>query len=143
MEFAGFIPVEEVAAIALEPPHSIEGIVQPSEKLGQVEISEIIGTEVGQNSQPDIGRRRTAGKNSNRLFLVIVRRQPVIIGAHEMLEEVPGAPREQAQVSLVALPELLVFKATRLIDVANQLWQQQPGDEKRSGGKQACWLRPN
>src|SRR3546814_5599197 len=64
-----------------------------------LQVAEFVGWQVGQQRQPDVGRRGTPRDQQRGVFLDVVRRQPVVGVGDEILEERPGAPRQATEES--------------------------------------------
>ena len=96
LQCGGVVPVVEVAAITLHALQRGESQCAAVEQLRQAEIAEIVRGQVRKQAQADVGRRRAVRGLRDRLFLIVVRRQPVVVGTHEALEERPSPPRHPA-----------------------------------------------
>src|SRR3546814_13257464 len=64
-----------------------------------LQVAEFVGWQVGQQRQPDVGRRGAPRDQQRGVFLDVVRRQPVVGVGDEILEERPGAPRQATEES--------------------------------------------
>src|SRR5205085_3185385 len=69
----------------------------PLNELSRGEVAEIVGGEIRQQRESDIGRRSAVGDARDRVLLIVVGRQPVVLGSDERLEEVPRLARDFAQ----------------------------------------------
>ena len=92
------VPVQEVVMVALEVRHRLQRIVGALDQLPGSDVAEVISGEIRQQRHPHVGRRCSMRDNPHRMFLVIVRRQPVVFGSDEGLEESPCLARHCMQV---------------------------------------------
>ncbi|KFB71345.1 MAG: hypothetical protein AW09_003508 [Candidatus Accumulibacter phosphatis] len=91
------VPVVEVAAMSLQRVQGAQGIGRALEQLAGREIAEVVGRKIRQQRHADVGRRGPMGDRGDAIFLVVVRRQPMLFRADEGVEERPGATRQRAQ----------------------------------------------
>ena len=96
-EVARVIPVVEVAPEALEAPHRLEGGLEPCEHVQAAEPAEVARGDRRQQIEPDIRGRRAMRDDGLRVLLEVVRRQVMVGGTHEGLEEPPRAARGGAE----------------------------------------------
>ena len=87
------VPIEEMSLKFFQTPERRKGQFETFSGFKQTEITEIARGEGRDQQQTDVRRRRAVGENRTRVFLKIIRRQPVVGIADEDLEETPGAPR--------------------------------------------------
>ncbi len=59
-----------------------------------------------------------------RIFLKVVRRQPVVFGADEGFEEAPGAPRDQSRKLRVFRAQQFSFGGSRFADPVSNQWRE-------------------
>ncbi len=83
------VPVVEMPLIAFQGSHGLEGVLGSFQQLSGRDVAEIIGAQIGQQGQADVGGRGAAGDYCHRVFLHIVERQPVIFGTDIGFEEQP------------------------------------------------------
>ena len=88
------IPVEKMALILLHAVQRREGALQTCRQLQDVRVTHIVSRERGQQIQSDVRGRCAVGHESFRRLLKVVRRQPVVLGPHEALEEEPRTARD-------------------------------------------------
>ncbi len=103
----GGIPVEEVAAVSLQPAHAVQRRFHSLERLQRAGPAEITCGNGGEQIQPHVGGRGSACDYRLRVFLEIVRRQHVVGDGDEGFEEAPGAPCNQAQLLGIGISQLL------------------------------------
>jgi hypothetical protein len=123
-QILGGIPVEEVAAEALQLVQRRERRLQPLDGLERAAPAEIARRDARQQIEPDIRRRRAPRDDGLRTFLEIVGRQEIVLRRHEALEEAPGAPRDQAQAARIR-------RAECELAVLARRQARQPRDERR------------
>ena len=85
------IPVVKVAPVPLQACHRAQGFVRALDELPDGNVAEVAGRQIREQGKPHVGRRRPVRNRRNRLFLVIVGWQPMVIGTDESLEEGPGS----------------------------------------------------
>src|SRR4030095_15326196 len=89
------MPVEEMAAKFLQLVEAHEREFQPLKQLSKTDIAKTARRQSRQQKQSDVGRR-SAMRNHLRVFLKIVRRQPVVFVRYERLKETPGTSRHNS-----------------------------------------------
>ncbi len=60
------------------------------DELPDGNVAEVTGRQIREQGKTHVGRRRAVRDRRDRLFLVIVGWQPMVIGTDESLEEGPG-----------------------------------------------------
>jgi hypothetical protein len=93
----GLVPVQEVS---LEPLDALEGrqrAVDAVRQLRRPQVAEVVRRQGGEQSEPDVGGGRPVGHAHVAQLLEVVRRQGVVGGPRERVEEVPRPPRHAAQ----------------------------------------------
>ena len=98
-ERRGVVPVVEVPAITVERTHGRQRGGRPLDQPPRSQVSEVISCQGGQETEAHVGRRRTARHGGLRHHLHVVRREPMVVGAHMHLEERPRAPCKLPQES--------------------------------------------
>ncbi|MNZ46191.1 hypothetical protein D3C78_638660 [compost metagenome] len=93
----GVVPVVEVVAVALQPVHAGERLLQAPQQPSGAQVAEVVGGQIRQQGHAHVGRRGAVGDDSGGLLLEIVRRQPVVLRADMAVEESPGPPRQDPQ----------------------------------------------
>ena len=79
----------EVAMVAFHGPHGAQRIRRTLYELPSGDVAEIIGGQIRKQRQPHVGRRRTMADQRDRVLLIVIGRQPMIVRADEGLEELP------------------------------------------------------
>ena len=131
-----FVPVQQMAAMVLQPVDGVERIGQPHGELAQSDMAELPGRERGQEHHADVGRRGAPRDLLVRRLLVVVGRQPVVLGAHEGLEIEPAAPRDGAQEVAILLAGLLDRDRPCAAGADGDLRSEEPEDEQGRGRQQ-------
>src|SRR5262249_24369851 len=98
LQRVGQVPVVEVPVKALQLVERVEGFFEPIEQCSQAEIAEIVGRERREKGQPHVRRGRAVSDLSFGVLLIVVRRQPVVLGRHESLEKGPRLTGQAAKV---------------------------------------------
>ena len=88
------VPVVEVTSMPRQGIHRAQRILRALDELPRRKVSEVVGGQVREERKPHVGRRRAMGDRGDAVFLVVVRRQPMVFRADEGLEERPGPPRK-------------------------------------------------
>jgi hypothetical protein len=83
--------------VPLEAIQRAQGIAGAQDQLSGREVAEVVGGQVRQQGEADVGRRGAVRDRIGAVVLHVVGRQPVVLRADEGLEEGPGAPRQRAQ----------------------------------------------
>ena len=123
-QILGGVPVEEVAAEALQLVQRRECRLQPLDGLERAAPAEIARRDAREQIEPDVRRRGAPRDDGLRAFLEIVGREEIVRRRHEALEEAPCAPRDQAQAARVR-------RAQRELAVLARRQARQPRDERR------------
>ena len=105
------VPVEEMAAIARELAQRPQCLLEPFGGIALRYPAEVIGTDGGQQIEPDVGRRRAIGNDGLGHFLKVIRRQIMIIRGDEVFEEPPRPARRQPKALFIAGCKLLARAA--------------------------------
>ena len=64
------------------------------EQLSGRDVAEVVGRQIRQQRKSHVRRRGAMRDGGDRMFLAVVRRQPVVVRTDERLEERPGPSRE-------------------------------------------------
>ena len=88
------VPVVEVPPVARHPIQRRERPLRPRDHLARGDVAEVVGGEVREQRQADVGRRGAVRDPVRRILLEVVRRQIVVLRPDERLEEPPGPPRD-------------------------------------------------
>src|SRR5205807_1355795 len=105
LERRRLVPVQEVAAVTVQFPEGVERLLHAVGQGGQAQVAEVVGHQCRSQQQTHVRRRGAVGDFRSRLFLEIVRRQPIVVGADERLEEAPGLAGGAAQEPALVGPE--------------------------------------
>ena len=97
----GVVPVQQVAPVALQPLHAVHRALGARGELLQADVAKIVGGQVGQQLEANVGGRGAVSDQGPGRLLKIVGRQEVGLGAHEALEVGPGGAGEPAQQQLL------------------------------------------
>ena len=110
LEVLRVVPVEQVALVVRQARDAVERPAHAQRQLARAEVAEVVGRERREEHQTDVRRRRAVGRLLVRLLLVVVDRQPLIVGADERVEEAPGPAREQPQRPAVVRAQRLAAR---------------------------------
>ncbi len=99
LERLHIVPVEKMAAVSFHFFQDAQGISGPPHQVPGREVAEVVGAEVRQEREPDIGGGSHAGRARFGFFLVIVRGEPVAIGGDERFKKAPRFAADLPQVS--------------------------------------------
>ena len=91
------VPVVEVASVPFERSIVKSAFVVRSMSCAGRNVAEIVGGQVREQRQSHIGRRRAMRDDGDRMLLIVIRRQPMIVRADESLEECPGLARQSSE----------------------------------------------
>ena len=91
------VPVIEVSLVPIEAIQRAQGIAGAQDQLSGREVAEVVGGQVRQQGETDVGRRGAVRDRLGAVVLHIVGRQPVVLRADKGLEEGPGPPRQRTQ----------------------------------------------
>ncbi len=125
-EMMRVIPVQQVAA---EPGHLLDGaqrVAGAYQQLLRVDVTQVVGGDVGDEQQTDVGGRTPVRHHAFGALLEVIRGQPVVLGAHESLEEQPRAACDTAQMRAVVGTQLLDGDGARTPGDHTDLWREQP-----------------
>src|SRR3546814_4723225 len=79
-----------------------------------VEVTQIVGSQRGQQCHAQVGRRGTVRDHRTRFLLIIVRCQPMIVRADELFEVQPGATGDEPQLAPLARTDRPLWRKRRL-----------------------------
>ncbi len=98
------VPVQQVPLVALQ---TLDRSQRPIEALGQGrrrQQAEVVRCKRREEAQAEIGRRGAMGHSRDAIVLDVVRWQPVVLGAGQAFEEVPGLLRHcHEQLTILGL----------------------------------------
>ena len=117
----------------LQAVQRLEAIAQAEREPVRAHVAQVEGSEVCQEHHPDVRGRRAVRDLAPRVLLVVVGRQPVVLGAHEGLEEEPGAARQPAEKADLIGREGLVSHSARSADPLCHLGSCEPQGEEGQG----------
>ncbi len=132
----GVVPVQEVAAMARQLVQRAERQCGAFGDRALLQIAEVPCRQIGQQGQPDVGRRGAPRHHQCRMFLDVVRRQPVILLAHPGLEERPGAPRQPAKERPLGIGKLGHDRGRRPTQPRHQPGRERPRHQEGQGERQ-------
>ena len=120
-----------MAAKALQPFEAVEGRTQTGHEVDGADVTQVVRGERREQEQADVRRRRIRRDLAQRRFLVVIRRQPVVIGPDKVLKEQPRAPREAAQGHVLGGRERRSWAPDRLADAQDDFGRQDPAEKQR------------
>ena len=85
----GVVPVVEVPTMARQRIQCVEHQAATLHHATDLQVAEIVGRQVGQQRQPDVGRRGASRHHQRGMLLHVVGRKPVILRAYVSFEEGP------------------------------------------------------
>ena len=74
----GVVPVVEMPAVPLQASHRGERIGAALDERARRDVAEVVGGQIRQQRQADVGRRSAVGDRRDAILLVVVRGQPVV-----------------------------------------------------------------
>ncbi len=102
LERARVVPVVEVSAVALEIRYRRQGRSEPVDRVERADEAEVSRGHRREQVDAHVGRRSPVGDDGPWVLLEVVRRQRVVLGGHEGLEEAPApAHGRQEELPLV------------------------------------------
>ena len=133
-----------MAAVALECRHGRERVCRALDELAGLDVAEVVGRQIGQQSEPHVGRRSAVRDHRYRMFLEVVRRQPMIFGADEGFEKCPRPARQFLQEDNLLVAEFCFAAYQRPADPPRDGRRRQPQEKHgccdrqraRPGGQQ-------
>ncbi len=106
--------------------HRIERRAAALQCFPAQDVAEVIGRKVGEQRHSDVGWRSALRGALDRVLLMIVRRQPILIGSDESIEEAPRPARECTQEQRFVAFELGDGLFRRPVQPLNEQRQRQP-----------------
>ena len=98
----GVMPVEQMSLEFLQSLDCRQRLVDPTEELRRVDELEVVGSEGREETEADVGRRRAVGDHPLGTDLDVVRRQEVVFGTDQLVEERPRGSRDRLQIATVS-----------------------------------------
>ncbi len=141
LQALGVVPVVEVPAIALQPAHAGEHPFQALQQPAAAQVAEVMGRQVRQQGQAQVGGGRAMGYPLLGLLLQVVRGQPVVLGADVLVEKGPGAAGQALQETPLARVGHEGHLAGGAAQPPGQGRAGQPG-QQQGHGHQQLWARP-
>ena len=127
-------PVHDMPPVMLDPFQCRQRVGGAGRDIAKARVAEIERRQRGQQLHPDVGGRRAMGDLFVGIGLIIVWRQPVVLGPRKGLEVKPGPPGDTAQIGLVGIRQRLGRGPSRAPD--------EPGDFGRGDPQQQQRCRP-
>ena len=93
----GVVPVQEMAAEALETAHRLDGGLEALDGLERPDPAKVVRGHRGQEIEAQVGGRCPVRHHGARVFLEVVRRERVVLGADERGEKAPGPAGNQSE----------------------------------------------
>src|ERR1051325_6908985 len=111
--------------------HRLKGGTQTYGQFDQSDIAQIVRRQNGKQEQANVGWGGVVGNIAARRFLKMIRWQPVVVRAGELLKKCPGASRKTLQLFALSLRQ---WRSYRWVDggLANpvsNLGCEDPGDQ--------------
>src|SRR5205814_34212 len=114
----------------------VQRIFHPVQQRRQGDVAQVVRRQRREQVQAHVGRRGAVGHLRLGVLLVVVGRQPVVLGVDEGLEEQPRLARQPAQRAAVLGGERHVVQLAREADQVRDQRRQQPGEQQRRGRPQ-------
>ena len=134
-----------MALVPFHRLHRVQRIRGTQDQGSGRNVPEVVRGQVRQQRKPHVGRRRAVRNHVDRMFLIIVRWQPVVVRADERLEERPGPPRELAEEDCLLDRESRLAAPERLADPPGDRGRDQPQAQYRrahcQGSRRGCGRR--
>ncbi len=93
------VPVEKVTAVSFQSFHCAERVGRAIDESSGGNGPEVVRAQVRQQRKPHVGRRCAVGCHCDGVFLMVIRRKPMIFRADECLEKRPSFPGKLSQES--------------------------------------------
>src|SRR2546430_17063771 len=85
-------------------------------ELSSRNVTEVIRGQVGEQRESHIGRRSPMRDHGNGMFLIVVRRKPMILRTDELLEERPGLSGKLPEKDSLVSRQISFAPSDRLAD---------------------------
>ena len=116
--------------MTLQQGHAGQHVLQSREQVPAADIGEIMGGQVGQQRHPHVGGGGAMRGDGHRLFLDVVRRQPVVRRPDQVLEECPVPPGLLAQEASLACSGLERRRCRWLAQPPGKCGGHRPGEQE-------------
>ena len=136
------VPVVKVPSIALHSQERLERGFETGDELGRRHVAEIAGDERRQQLQTDVRGRGAMGDSLAAVLLHVVRDQPVVGGADELVEEPPRLPRDAMQDLLFIQVWWRVPVCDRSAGRVSHQWRDEPQRQNGQGHRQTSRCVP-
>ena len=134
------VPVKQMAFEALQFLHGGQRGLEPPDQLGGADEAEVVGGQGREEPHPDVRGGRPVGDHQPGRFLEVVRRQVVVLGAHEGLEVAPGlACDETEEASILGAKEMTLGRHGLAEPVGHQR-RGHPQGQEGTGHSEAARL---
>jgi hypothetical protein len=134
------VPVEQMPPESFESPHRIEECLERLEQRRRAHVAEIVRGQRGQHPHGNVGGRRAVRDPRLRHFLEVVGWQPVVLRAHERLEETPRLPCRDAEQQPILGGEAMAFGDDGLAQPECDERREEP--ERGNGNGRGQRVRP-
>ena len=133
LEVLRLVPVEEVPLVVREALDALERAAHAQRQLARAEVAEVVRRERREEHHADVRRRRAVGRLLARLLLVVVDGEPLVVRAHEHVEEAPRPAGKQPQLApLVAVAAARSRDLRGLAHPARNLGRDEPERQERA-----------
>ena len=119
--------------MAVHSFHRANCICRALDELPHCDIAEIAGGEIGQKRQTHVSRRRAMGDHGNGLFLIVVRRQPIIVRTNKGFEKAPCFPGNFPKKNNLVGRKFCFMVSKWPAEQVGDHGRNQPDKEERSG----------
>ena len=127
------VPVEEVAAVALQGLHRGQRRVQAREQLARTDVAEVARGQPCQQREAHVGGRGAVCNASHGQLLHVVGREVVVFGTDVRVEEGPCAAREPPQEGGLFGRQRRLPSLERAVGPPDDEGRQRPQQQQRCG----------
>ena len=136
LEYAQLVQIVPVEEMPVEAPHSLQRskhFLDAIDHVGARDETEVYRAYRRQKLQPDVSRRCAERENRLRIFLEVVRRQPVRFFGHELLEVHPVQVRVPERSLSFCLGQMHFAENHRTAQSESDARARQPHQDQRQG----------
>lgn len=131
------VPVEQVPLIVSEALDALERAPYAHRQLARTDVAEVVRRERREEHHADVGGRRAVGSLFAWFLLVVVDGQPLIVRAHEHVEEAPRQAGQEPKLAPVVGSQLLLARPGRLTHPPRKLGRDEPEHQERAGHQES------
>ena len=132
------VPVEQMAFETFQSAHGRHRGLEPLDQFGSADKAEVVGGQGREEPHPDVRGGRPVGDPWRGRFLEVVRRQAVVLGAHEGLEVAPGLACDETEEASVLGAKQLTLGRHGLAEPVGHQRRGHPQGKEGTGHRQAA-----